>query len=83
MKKCGSIGLLVVTTAASGLSLADCPNTLPLQLLEDCIVSEGAGQSFPPGDYVYMDQYQDWQKTQRQLQPIVISNPKASAKPKI
>jgi len=83
MKKCESISLLVFTLTISGLSLADCPNTMPAQLLEDCIVNESAGHSFPPSDYVYMDQYQDWLKTQRQHQPIVISKPTAPAKPKI
>ena len=77
IKKCGSVSLLVFTTAASGLALADCPNSMPEQLLEDCIVSEGAGNSFPPSDYAHMDQYQAWIKTQQE------DHPKALAKQKI
>jgi hypothetical protein len=76
MKKCGSVGLLVFTTAASGLSLADCPNSMPERFMEDCIVSEGAGHGFPPSDYAYMEQYQAWLKTQQQDQPIALTKPK-------
>ena len=47
------------------LVMADCSNTMPEKLLEDCIVYEGAGTSFPPGDYAHMDQYKDWQMTQQ------------------
>jgi hypothetical protein len=48
------------------LLAANCPHTLPVQLLEDCITYENAGHSFPPSDYVYMEQYQDWLKTQQE-----------------
>jgi len=75
MEKYGSVGLLVFAITASGLALADCPNSMPEQLLEDCIVTEGAGHGFPPGNYVHMDQYQDWLKTQQQGQPIVKYKP--------
>ena len=65
MKICGRVGLLVVALTASGLSLADCPKTMPLQLLEDCIVNENAGHSFPPSDYGHMDLYREWLKTRQ------------------
>ena len=57
--------LFIFTTAVSGLAIADCPNKLPVQLLEDCLVYEGAGYSFPPDDYVNMDMYQNWVATQQ------------------
>jgi hypothetical protein len=57
--------LLIFTTAVSGLAIADCPNNLPVQLLEDCLVYEGAGNSFPPDDYVNMDIYQNWVAAQQ------------------
>jgi hypothetical protein len=72
MTKHAEVGLFLFALTASGLALADCPRTMPVQLLEDCIVYEGAGSSFPPSDYVYIDQYQDWLKTQ---QPLVLSQP--------
>jgi hypothetical protein len=56
------VGLFVLTTTASGLALANCPDTMPVQLLEDCIVYEGAGSSFPTSDYARMDEYQIWFK---------------------
>ena len=65
MKKYGNIGLLVLIITGSGLSLADCPNSMPQQLLQDCIVYEGAGTTFPSSDYAYMDEYIDWINTQK------------------
>ena len=60
-----AVGLFVSAITASGLALADCPNTMPEQLLNDCIVFEGAGSSFPTSDYAHMDQYKDWLSTQQ------------------
>jgi hypothetical protein len=54
--------------------MAGCPNTMPVKLLEDCIVYENAGHSFPPSDYVYMAMYKDWFIEQ---QPIAMSTPKS------
>ena len=65
MTKQAEVGLFIVTIAASGLAMADCPNTMPEQLLTDCIVYEGAGHSFPPSGYVYMDVYQGWLTAQQ------------------
>jgi hypothetical protein len=42
------------------LALADCPNTMPSQLLQDCITYEGAGSVFPTDDYAHMNMYNDW-----------------------
>ena len=69
MKKSGNVGLLVLAITGSSVSFADCPNTMPQQLLQDCIVNENAGASFPPGDYAYMNLYKQWLKTQQSKQP--------------
>jgi hypothetical protein len=53
---------------------------MPVKLLEDCIVYEGAGDSFPTSDYAYMDQYQGWLDTQ---QPPAIPQPSTAATSKI
>jgi hypothetical protein len=66
--KHAEVGLFLFTITTSGMALsANCPHTLPVQLLEDCITNENAGHSFPPSDYVYMDQYQAWLKTQQAM----------------
>jgi hypothetical protein len=67
MNKTVRAGMFLCSFAASGLAMADCINAMPEQLIEDCIVYEGAGTSFPPSDYAHMDQYQDWMKTQQPL----------------
>ena len=76
MMNCAEVGLFLFTITASGLALANCPGSMPEQLLEDCIVYEGAGANFPTSDYAHMDQYQDWLKTQ---QPLAISQPTTAA----
>ena len=78
MMNCAEVGLFLFTTTASGLALANCPGSMPEQLLNDCIVYEGAGSSFPTSDYAHMDQYQDWLKTQ---QPLAITQPITAATP--
>lgn len=65
MKKSVNIGLLVLMLTGSGLSWADCPNSMPQQLLQDCIVYEGAGATFPSSDYAYMDEYIQWINAQK------------------
>jgi hypothetical protein len=65
MTKQAEVGLFIFTITASGLAMADCPNTMPEQLLTDCIVNENAGHSFPPRGYVYMDTYQNWVAAQQ------------------
>jgi hypothetical protein len=60
MTKQAKVGLFIFTITASGLAMADCPNAMPVQLLQDCIVNENAGHSFPPSGYVNMDTYQNW-----------------------
>ena len=70
--------LFLLTITASGLALGECPKSMPEQLLEDCIVYEGAGDTFPTSDYAYMDQYQNWLKTQ---QPPGIAQPTTAATP--
>jgi hypothetical protein len=76
MTKKAAVGLFISTITASGLAIADCSNSMPEQLLDDCIVYEGSGESFPTSDYAYMDQYQDWLKTQQPDQPNKISKSK-------
>ena len=78
--KHAQVGIFVLAITASGLALSSCPNSMPEQLLEDCIVNEGAGSSFPPSDYARMDQYQDWLKTK---QPHVIALPATATTPMI
>jgi len=69
-------GIFLFAITASGLVLANCPGSMPVELLEDCIVYEGAGTDFPASDYAYMDQYQDWLKIQ---QPPAIAQPTTAA----
>jgi hypothetical protein len=68
MTKQAKVGLFIFTITASGLALADCPNTMSEQLLTDCIVNEGAGRSFPPGDYANIDLYKNWMAAQQMEQ---------------
>ena len=63
--KHAQVGLFVFAITASGLVLADCPDTMAEQLLEDCIVYEGAGSRFPTSDYAHMNLYNDWLKEQQ------------------
>ena len=65
MKKKVRVGLFLCGCITSSLAMADCPNTMPENLLEDCIIYEGAGTSFPPSDYAHMDMYHKWQKMQQ------------------
>jgi len=60
------IGLFLCGIVSGNLTLADCPDTMPSQLLQDCIVYEGAGSTFPTEDYAHMDSYDDWLKEQQQ-----------------
>ena len=78
MMKRAEVGLFLFTITASGLVSANCPGSMPEQLLNDCIVYEGAGSSFPTSDYAHMDQYHDWLKTQ---QPLAINQPITAATP--
>jgi hypothetical protein len=66
-------GIFLCGIVASSLAMADCINTMPEQLLEDCIVYEGAGTNFPPSDYAHMDQYQGWLKMQQPEQPNALA----------
>jgi len=43
MMKRAELSLFLFTITASGLALANCPGSMPEQLLNDCIVYEGAG----------------------------------------
>jgi hypothetical protein len=72
------VGAFVITITASGLALANCPDSMPVQILKDCIVYEGAGSDFPTSDYANMDQYQDWLKT---TQPQAIAMPATATTP--
>ena len=78
--KHAQVCVFLFTITSSGLALANCPGPMPEQLMEDCIVYEGAGANFPTSDYAHMDQYQDWLKTQ---QPLAIAQPTTAAIPKI
>jgi hypothetical protein len=79
MKQYSGIIVLVSTISASGLALADCPSTMPNQLLEDCIVYEDAGSIFPTDDYAYMDLYRSWLEKQQpdaQKKPAIVTSAK-------
>ena len=65
MDKKVPIGLFLCGIASGSLALADCPDTMPSQLLQDCIVYEGAGSTFPTEDYAHMDLYNVWSKEQQ------------------
>ena len=65
MKQQAKVGLFVFAITASGLALADCPNSMPPQLLQDCITYEGAGSVFPTDDYAHIELYNDWMKDQQ------------------
>jgi hypothetical protein len=67
MKEHAKVGLFVSAITASGLALADCPNTMPSQLLQDCIIYEGAGSMFPTEDYANMELYNEWLMTQHSI----------------
>jgi hypothetical protein len=60
----------------SNVVIADCPDTMPGQLLEDCIVAEGSGSTFPNSTYAHMDEYQEWLKTQQLEQLNALANTK-------
>jgi hypothetical protein len=59
--------LFLFTVTATGMALAQCPGSMPEPLLEDCIVYEGAGQSFPTSDYAHMELYDTWVKDQEAI----------------
>jgi hypothetical protein len=59
-----SVFLFICTITASGLVMADCSKSMPEQLLEDCIVYEGAGANFPTSDYAHMALYKEWQMSE-------------------
>ena len=65
MNKRARFGFGIFAITVSGLALADCPNTMPSQLLQDCITYEGAGSTFPTSDYANMDLYNKWQNEQQ------------------
>jgi len=58
------VGLFLCGIVSGSVVLADCPDTMPSQLLQDCITYEGAGSTFPTSDYAHMDLYNDWLKEQ-------------------
>jgi len=75
--KHAEVGLFIFSIIASGVALAECPHTMPEQLLEDCLIYQNEGESFPADDYAHMDQYQEWLKTQQaKLQPNTAAEPK-------
>jgi hypothetical protein len=73
-----AVGLFFFTMTAGGVVLADCPHNLPTQLLEDCLIYNSEGESFPASDYAHMDQYQAWLKTQQpKSQPDTVTAPES------
>lgn len=68
MKEQAKVALFVFALTAGGLALADCPTTMPSELLQDCITYEGAGSTFPTQDYAHIDLYNKWVKTQHSIE---------------
>ena len=63
--KCAAVGLYITMMGSGGLALAECPHNLPEKLLEDCLIYDSEGETFPADDYAYMNEYQAWLKTQQ------------------
>ena len=63
--KHAAVGIYIFSMASGGVVLADCPHNLPVKLLEDCLIYDSEGETFPADDYAYMDEYQAWLKTQQ------------------
>lgn len=59
-----ALGLFVLSAMLSTGANADCPISLPAQLLEDCITAEGSGADFPYPSYAYKEQYMAWLASQ-------------------
>lgn len=57
---CTILFISASTAMAAGGANASCPIDMPTQFLEDCIVVEGSGASFPHPTYAYMKQYKAW-----------------------
>lgn len=64
MTKKAPVGLFLCGIVSGSVTLADCVDTMPPQLLQDCITYEGAGSTFPTSDYAHMDLYNEWLKEQ-------------------
>lgn len=65
MKAIASTVLLFSTLMSASVASADaatsaCSDDMPLQLRQDCIVSEGAGAQFPHETYAYKREYNEW-----------------------
>lgn len=62
MKKipCTILFIGVSAALAAGVANASCSIDMPSQFLEDCVVVEGSGNSFPNPTYAYMRQYKAW-----------------------
>ena len=63
--KHAAVVICIFTMASGGVVLADCPINLPEKLLEDCLIYDSEGETFPADDYAYMDEYQAWLMTQQ------------------
>lgn len=62
-----TVGLFLCGIVSGSVALADCPDTMPSQLLQDCITYEGAGSTFPTSDYAHMDLYNEWLKERSEV----------------
>ena len=70
MSKVHGVAVFLCGIAISGLAMAECPHTMPLQLLEDCIVYENAETDFPPSDYANLALYKEWMEKQKSTAEI-------------
>jgi len=57
---------LFFATASAMVYAAECPSSMPVNMLEDCIISENGGTPFPESDYAYIDEYNAWLETQKE-----------------
>jgi hypothetical protein len=57
---------LIFATASAMVYAAECPRSMPVNMLEDCIISENGGTPFPESDYAYIDEYNAWLETQKE-----------------
>ena len=55
----------VSTILTGGVASAECPISMPEQLLYDCVIYENSGSEFPTDEYPYKQAYNEWLKTQQ------------------
>jgi len=54
---------LAAISLFSGIANAECPDDMPFNILDDCIVTEGSGSEFPNETYSNLKEYNEWLDT--------------------